>query len=110
MYTWGRGDLGQLGQSTDKNFTWPALLHTLRNKQIMHVSANIYHSAALTVEGEVYLYGCNDNGQLGCKVNKENLHRLQYEGVESLCDQERVDFSRIGNVFVRLLLRFEFGQ
>jgi alpha-tubulin suppressor-like RCC1 family protein len=47
-YTWGRGDLGQLGLGTDSNAEVPTLVAALADKNVVHVAAAEYHTAFLT--------------------------------------------------------------
>jgi hypothetical protein len=43
----------------------PKLVKSLRNFQIMHVSAGFAHTGACTVDGALYMWGAGSGGQLG---------------------------------------------
>ncbi|XP_021772646.1 ultraviolet-B receptor UVR8-like [Chenopodium quinoa] len=65
VYASGLNDFGQLGISDDKNYAMePAEVFGIE-KEIKHVSAGYCHSCAITVDGELYMWGKNSNGQLG---------------------------------------------
>lgn len=64
LLTCGTGDMGQLGLGEDvfekKN---PAVVDSVKN--VVDVCAGGMHSLCLTKTGEVYSFGCNDEGALG---------------------------------------------
>lgn len=60
----GQGEVGQLGLGEDvMEKTRPALIDALRD--IVDISAGGMHNLCLTRKGEVYSFGCNDEGALG---------------------------------------------
>ncbi|XP_055641680.1 regulator of chromosome condensation [Toxorhynchites rutilus septentrionalis] len=60
----GQGEVGQLGLGEDvMEKTRPALIEGL--KEIVDISAGGMHNLCLTRKGEVYSFGCNDEGALG---------------------------------------------
>lgn len=66
----GQGDVGQLGLGEDvMEKTRPALLSEI--KDIVDVCAGGMHSLCLTKQGEVYSFGCNDEGALGRDTSEE---------------------------------------
>eukprot|EP00897_Mesotaenium_endlicherianum_P002227 jgi/Mesen1/2031/ME000148S01136 len=67
VYAWGRGDLGQLGlgEEEEEDRDEPTPVKALEGKDVVSVAAGEYHSAFLTSDGEVYVAGNNDSGQLG---------------------------------------------
>ena len=66
VYVWGCSKNGRLGLGDDDDRDTPELLelpdgpHTVRS-----VVFGAYHSAAITEDGEVYVWGCSDNDRLG---------------------------------------------
>ncbi|XP_052197694.1 ultraviolet-B receptor UVR8 isoform X2 [Diospyros lotus] len=65
VYATGLNDFGQLGISDHKSYTAePLKVYGIR-KEIIGISAGYHHSAAITVDGELYMWGKNSNGQLG---------------------------------------------
>lgn len=70
VLTVGQGDTGQLGLGEDvMEKTRPGLVSTI--KDAVDVVAGGMHTAVLTKEGEVYTFGCNDEGSLGRLVDEE---------------------------------------
>jgi len=66
VYAWGNNTFGQLGNGTNEqaNYTYPILADGI-DKEVVAIAAGGYHSVALDVEGGVWTWGRNDNGQLG---------------------------------------------
>ena len=65
VFGWGRNDHGQLGLGDLVHRTSPCLLKSLRTQDVRFVCAGKYHSAALTSQGRIFLFGLNSSGQLG---------------------------------------------
>jgi len=65
IYSWGRGDFGQLGLGHDNNETEPKLIETLVNQQVSSLAAGENHSLATLLNGEVWSWGYGQQGQLG---------------------------------------------
>uniref|UniRef100_A0A5B7AE55 Putative E3 ubiquitin-protein ligase HERC4 isoform X1 n=1 Tax=Davidia involucrata TaxID=16924 RepID=A0A5B7AE55_DAVIN len=65
VYATGLNDFGQLGISDDKSYTTDPLEVSGLPKEIIKISAGYHHSCAITVDGELYMWGKNSNGQLG---------------------------------------------
>ena len=67
VFTWGAGDEGKLGPGDDEaDRLLPALVRgELQGKQVVQVAAGDYHSACVTGDGSVCVWGNNDSGQLG---------------------------------------------
>lgn len=60
----GQGEVGQLGLGEDvMEKTRPAMIDRLRD--IVDISAGGMHNLCLTRKGEVFSFGCNDEGALG---------------------------------------------
>ncbi len=65
MYTWGRGDNGQLGigQSINEKIASslgvfePRLVEALVDQKVIHLACGAFHSAAVTDDGYVYTWG-----------------------------------------------------
>ncbi|XP_070030461.1 ultraviolet-B receptor UVR8 isoform X3 [Nicotiana sylvestris] len=64
---WGNGDYGRLGHGTLESQWRPKEPLEVAGlpKEIVKVSAGYHHSSAITVDGELYMWGKNTNGQLG---------------------------------------------
>jgi regulator of chromosome condensation len=67
----GQNDVGQLGLDPDDVMekTRPALVSEVTN--IVDVKAGGMHSLALTKSGEIWSFGCNDEGALGRNTDEE---------------------------------------
>ncbi|KAK9291600.1 hypothetical protein L1049_019549 [Liquidambar formosana] len=65
VYATGLNDFGQLGTSNDISYSTEPLEVSGLPKEIAQVSAGYHHSCAITVNGELYMWGKNSNGQLG---------------------------------------------
>eukprot|EP00898_Chlorokybus_atmophyticus_P005171 jgi/Chlat1/5655/Chrsp37S00872 len=63
-YTWGSNRDGRLGYTAVDTQPTPRKVTALRVR-VTAVAASNKHSAVLTNTGEVYTWGCNDDGQLG---------------------------------------------
>ncbi|OQS03786.1 hypothetical protein THRCLA_03927 [Thraustotheca clavata] len=56
VYTWGKGERGQLGFGT-VNVSAPQHIVALRQKKVVKVGAGFNHSVALTDAGELFIWG-----------------------------------------------------
>ncbi|XP_065186805.1 regulator of chromosome condensation-like [Sycon ciliatum] len=66
LLTLGQGDMGQLGLGEDiMERRRPAIVRELEDIPIKQVVCGGMHTVALTTEGKVYTFGCNDEGALG---------------------------------------------
>ncbi|XP_010423034.1 PREDICTED: ultraviolet-B receptor UVR8-like isoform X1 [Camelina sativa] len=65
VFATGLNDCGQLGVSDVQSHAMEPLEVSGLEKDILHISAGYYHSAAITVDGELYMWGKNSSGQLG---------------------------------------------
>ncbi|CDY44785.1 BnaC02g01020D [Brassica napus] len=69
VFATGLNDCGQLGVSHVKTHAMEPLEVSGIENDILHISAGYYHSAAITVDGELYMWGKNTSGQLGLGKN-----------------------------------------
>jgi hypothetical protein len=71
VYSWGANDHGQLGYDTKQELAWsqpgPKLIISLGNK-IQHIACGDQFSAAMDVDGCVWVWGREDLGQLGFEL------------------------------------------
>lgn len=69
VYSWGRGDYGQLGHGNAENVTQPKLIETFESlpedNRVIHISCGDNHSTAVTKLGDVYTWGFGEMCQLG---------------------------------------------
>ncbi|XP_064481734.1 E3 ubiquitin-protein ligase HERC2-like isoform X2 [Ornithodoros turicata] len=69
VYAWGMGEGHRLGHATDEHVDLPKVVVALANQHVVNLAVGLGHVAALTQEGHVYTWGCNERGQLGRHPN-----------------------------------------
>ncbi|ETV72802.1 hypothetical protein H257_12165 [Aphanomyces astaci] len=76
LLTFGSGDCGQLGHGVEEDIDmcvkFPRPVQALSMHRIARVACGGLHTMALTHEGSVFTWGCNDDGALG-RIGDENL-------------------------------------
>lgn len=76
-YSFGSGDCGQLahGVENDKDMLvkYPRKVLSLEGKNLVNVSCGGLHNAAVTSSGEVYTWGCADDGSLGRVAGEDGV-------------------------------------
>ena len=65
LFTFGYGQLGQLGHRSSKNIYAPKFVQDLCGKKVKQIAAGQNHSILQTLDGNVYVCGSNQDGQLG---------------------------------------------
>ncbi len=65
VYTVGNGDCGQLGLGEEEDDAESIVAIKELSKGIVRMSAAPLHNAAITVDGKVWTWGCNDDCALG---------------------------------------------
>jgi alpha-tubulin suppressor-like RCC1 family protein len=75
VMTWGRGAYGRLGHNDqdDRRTPTPITRDLFENAPAVFISAGKFHSAAISSDGNLWLWGWNEWGQLG---NGDRAHRL----------------------------------
>ncbi|CAG2103611.1 unnamed protein product [Medioppia subpectinata] len=68
VYTWGHNPFGQLGRESTRRGQYhaPEPIATFNCHQVLQISCGSEHTLALTTAGEVYGWGSNSWGQVGC--------------------------------------------
>lgn len=78
VYTFGSGDLGQLGLGEDTyQTTAPRRITFFEGKNVVSVAAGGAHTLALDGNGTVYSWGCNDDGALGRSGEEAVPHAVE---------------------------------
>ncbi|XP_071491070.1 LOW QUALITY PROTEIN: probable E3 ubiquitin-protein ligase HERC4 [Diadema antillarum] len=65
VFSWGKNDFGQLGLGNREHKYFPTLLRNLRSQLVRYVACGQDHTALLTLDGGVFLFGQGSEGQLG---------------------------------------------
>lgn len=72
LFSWGSDESGQLGHNQGSStLRVPRLIKSLGTTRVTAIAAGLYHSAALTANGELYTWGSNSKGQLGLGRNTD---------------------------------------
>ena len=66
VFTFGRGEDGQLGLGDTCDSDEPKFVDALRGVGVSQISCGSGHSVVLTSDGEVYSWGRGDDGRLVC--------------------------------------------
>ena len=76
VYSWGKNHHGQLGRGTIDSFFQdmkPKKCDFLSNKNIIEIICGFDYCLALSSDGKVYGWGCNDMGQVGYGEDREEV-------------------------------------
>eukprot|EP00753_Platysulcus_tardus_P014506 PLAT4383.2.p1 GENE.PLAT4383.2~~PLAT4383.2.p1 ORF type:complete len:552 (+),score=129.47 PLAT4383.2:26-1681(+) len=65
VYSWGRGEDGQLGLGDTNDQCLPVFVEALKDKDVRQVACGSGHTVVLSVDGEVFTWGRGDDGRLG---------------------------------------------
>ncbi|KAK8398901.1 hypothetical protein O3P69_004178 [Scylla paramamosain] len=65
LFTWGKGDNHRLGHNSEEHVRYPKQVKGLTGKKVIEVGVGCMHVVVLTEEGEVLVWGRNDQAQLG---------------------------------------------
>uniref|UniRef100_A0A673GYA1 Alsin-like n=1 Tax=Sinocyclocheilus rhinocerous TaxID=307959 RepID=A0A673GYA1_9TELE len=76
VWSWGRGQEGQLGHGDLLSRPQPVCVKSLNGKEVLRVAAGAHHSLALTAQSQVFSWGCNTSGQLGHMESPTTLPHL----------------------------------
>jgi RCC1 and BTB domain-containing protein len=79
-FSWGRNDWGQLGNGTQIDENKPKLINTLLNEMVVQIACGYYQSFVLTKSGDLYGFGNNSEGRIGCGNNTNQLKPIKIYG------------------------------
>jgi E3 ubiquitin-protein ligase HERC2 len=65
VFSWGDGEYGQLGHGTNQSYDRPKMIEYFHGKHIKDIACGSGHSAAVSVNGELFTWGQGTNGRLG---------------------------------------------
>ena len=87
IYSWGQNNLGQLGRGfVSSNYEKPSKISALDGKQIINISCGSDHCLALTSNGDVYGWGSNSYGQVGCKSTNDKISSPVLIEIKNTCN------------------------
>jgi LPXTG-motif cell wall-anchored protein len=64
LWAWGNNDIGQLGNPSVRNYTWEPV-QVMDGTRFRYVDAGSNHTLAIDMDGNLWGWGNNGNGQLG---------------------------------------------
>lgn len=65
VFSWGRGEDGQLGIGDTSDLQEPTFVDALRGVGVRQIACGSGHTVVLTTDGSVYTWGRGDDGRLG---------------------------------------------
>jgi len=71
LFSWGRGDDGQLGHGDKNPQRKPRLIEAFAHKSMTSVAARGSHAVAIDSRGGIYVWGKGEDGQLGTGTKME---------------------------------------
>jgi alpha-tubulin suppressor-like RCC1 family protein len=73
VYAWGWGDFGRLGNGDPGDRLAPTPITALSGIPVLHVACGDSHCLVVAVDGKLYSFGRNQNGQLGLGDTEDRL-------------------------------------
>lgn len=93
VMTWGYGSSGCLGHGDTNSYPTPTTVSDLIGSSIVYMECGGYHNAAITDEGEMYVWGRGDVHQLGISMKHLCKDELGYVALRPMLVE---DFYRSG--------------
>ncbi|MDY0010950.1 MAG: hypothetical protein RBR96_04350, partial [Candidatus Izemoplasmatales bacterium] len=103
IFAWGNNEYAQLGNGLSNSKYRPIniteFFNLNENEQIIQISAGYMHSAALSQMGRLYLWGDNEDGQLG--IDDTFIHMTPVDITDNfdLLGEEKIIKVELGNYF-----------
>ncbi len=85
VYAWGSNSAGQLGVADGADKRTPTLIDALWAMPVQQIAAGELHSAALTSNGFLFMWGSNEKGQLGLPQAAEVAAQQQVRVGHAAC-------------------------
>jgi len=77
VFSWGRGKYGRLGLNSEQAQMYPKLITTISHVRITRIVCGHHHSMASSATGQLFVWGCNNYGQLGTRSQHSLLRPEQ---------------------------------
>jgi len=105
IYTWGSGEMGQLGHASFDNQRKPHLLELSLQHKFKQVSAGFNHTCAVTVDGKLFAWGENASKDpspknVPCLVHIPENQRSNSRSPNHSCAYRRWRVIFLGEAFV----------
>ena len=71
VFAWGSNNYGQLGMAKSYGLYKPVKIDYFDDKQIIVISCGVCHALALSHDGQLFAWGWNYKGQVGCAQNEQ---------------------------------------
>lgn len=84
VYAWGSNDSGQLGDGTAKDRYKPVTVQGLEGIDIISISTGTVFSMALGMDGKLYAWGRNSDGQLGDGTDIQRELPVLVQGLDGM--------------------------
>lgn len=86
VFSWGDGDFGKLGHGNNERQRKPKLIESLYDVVVIQVACGHKHSAVLSQDGEVFVFGSAEHGKLGLggHTNKKRPTKIIHKGFLSV--------------------------
>ena len=79
VFSFGSGDCGQLAHGAEEDddlmVKYPRIIASLYSKSVKAISCGGLHNAIVTTDGQIFTWGCADDGSLG-RIGDENTPLL----------------------------------
>jgi alpha-tubulin suppressor-like RCC1 family protein len=72
-FSWGRNSYGQLGNGTQIDENTPKIITALHYENVVQIVCSSVHSLVLTKSSNLYGFGYNEDGRVGCANNTNQL-------------------------------------
>ena len=101
LWMWGNNGFGQLGDGTDDSSSYPIeITHQFGKAEIDQVSLGYYHSSAIDSNGDLWMWGRDDYGQLGDgEKETESLDPINISNKNSPFEGEKIEQVSLGAYF-----------
>jgi hypothetical protein len=84
VLSWGSGQNGKLGHSSEENISVPCYIPELEDTKIIAIAAGCEHSAAISIDGTMYSWGHGDGGRLGLGNNTQSFVPVQVSTITDM--------------------------
>ncbi|XP_057294266.1 uncharacterized protein LOC130622774 [Hydractinia symbiolongicarpus] len=111
LFSFGENGSGQLGLGHYESCVQPTLIESLKDVKISQISCGSEHAGAVTADGDVWLWGSNNKGQLG--TGDTEARNLPHEAPSTFWNEEIQDIKCGGEHTVVLSctgLLYAFGD